>query len=397
MRHQLKAVFDDRGKAQQALDTLLRSGYASADTLVVPVSRANVGKPGGVEVPGWRKLPGTSGSRFLSQLLAYESKHRPRTAASLHATDSYVLILATGSDAEAERATSLIPRFRHGVHGDPVSGPCAEPAGAAPGTQDSVIRDADQAGTTGKAGDSTLPAGHWPGTPLHAPVPGTSRTGDPDGSIEALRAYRFGHDMHENGRYRNRSWNEAAGDLKVLWEAHAPAGRQWESSAPAIRLGWNSSSPEIDDDSYHRSHWKTTYATSPTDPGAARRPKPEAAAVAPASTWKSRHPGELTAWENFIDALRHGWERIRIGDDLDETEYRLHHAKTYPGTNYDDFAPVYRYGNHVRRRNAFQGLGWDDAESALRAEWGRGHREGKPATWDELKAAMHHGWDQTTS
>ncbi|RZA34508.1 MAG: hypothetical protein EOP92_15340 [Lysobacteraceae bacterium] len=170
--------------------------------------------------------------------------------------------------------------------------------------------------------------------------------------VEALPAYRFGHDMHENDRYRNRSWNEAAGDLKVLWEAHVPEGPHWESSSPAIRLGWDSSSPATGDDR------------------------------------------KLTAWEHCIDALRHGWERIRIGNDLDEAEYRRHHADTYPGTNYEDFAPVYRYGNNTRRRSVFQGLGWDDVESALRAEWERGHREGKPATWDAMKAALHRGWDQ---
>lgn len=97
-----------------------------------------------------------------------------------------------------------------------------------------------------------------------------------------------------------------------------------------------------------------------------------------------------------MDALKHGWNRIGIGPDVDvdETGYRLHHASTYPGTNYDDLAPVYRYGHHVRRRAMFQGRRWDDVESELRAEWERGHREGKPATWDQMKAALRAGWDQ---
>ena len=95
-----------------------------------------------------------------------------------------------------------------------------------------------------------------------------------------------------------------------------------------------------------------------------------------------------------MDALRHGWDRVRIGQETDEDDYRLHHASTYPGTDYNDLAPVYRYGHHVHGRAMFRGRSWDDVEAELRAEWERGHREGKPATWDQMKAALHAGWDR---
>lgn len=36
----------------------------------------------------------------------------------------------------------------------------------------------------------------------------------------------------------------------------------------------------------------------------------------------------------------------------------------------------------------------EDAESRLRTEWERGDREGNPSAWDEIQAALHHGWDQ---
>src|SRR5690606_34034913 len=111
-----------------------------------------------------------------------------------------------------------------------------------------------------------------------------------------------------NDRYRNRSWNEAAGDLRVLWETRDPAGPDWQSSEATVRLGWYSSSPEIDDDSYRRSHWNTSYADSPPDAGSGHAHGPDAASAAPDATWKRRHPGQLTTWENFTDALRHGWE-----------------------------------------------------------------------------------------
>lgn len=391
MRHQLKAVFDDRGKAQQALDTLLGSGYASADAFVVAVPGPRDGKPGDADAPSWRERPGAWSARFLSTLLRHERKDPARSAKDSRSPDSYVLTLATCDDAEAERAASLISSVMRAGRSDKEASPSAPAAGAAACTH----WGSSAAGTPRDSGrEAALPAGYWPGTPPQGPLDRAVGAGPFASAVDALPAYRFGHDMHENDRYRNRSWNEAAGDLKVLWEAHAPDGPAWESSAPVIRQGWNSSSPEIDDDSYHRSHWKTAYAASPAGAASARIPGTGAPAAA---TWKTRHPGELTPWENFIDALRHGWERIRIGNDLDEADYRLHHAQTYPGTNYDDLAPVYRYGNNIRRRSAFRGLGWDAVESAVRAEWERGHREGKPATWDELKPALRHGWDQPKS
>lgn len=221
------------------------------------------------------------------------------------------------------------------------------------------------------------------------------REGPDTSDLEASTAYRFARTLHENDRFRNRSWNEAIGDLKVLWRARDPAGPDWESTEPALHLGWDSTSPEIDDDSYRRSHWNTSYANNaPRVHGGHAKGTSDTAAME-REEWNRKHPGELTPWANFMDAVKHGWERIRIGNDMDETEYRLHHAKTYPGTSYDDFAPVYRYGNNVRRRRAYQGRSWEAAESALRAEWELGHREGKPSNWDEMKAALRKGWDRT--
>ncbi len=231
-----------------------------------------------------------------------------------------------------------------------------------------------------------LPAGRWPG----AAVEGAAMHGDGN---EARAGYRFGQDMHNSERYRNRSWNEADSDLEVLWNAHGQAA-SWEESRAAVHLGWNSISPEIDDDSYRRGHWRTGYTRRAGDDGAGREaaaPAPDAVA-SPGADWKRRHPGELAPWERFTDAVRHGWARISLGMDSDEADFRTHHAGHYPGTDYNDLAPVYRYGRHVRERAAFHGRRWDEVEDELRVEWERGCREGKPWTWDEVKAALQQGW-----
>jgi hypothetical protein len=403
MRHKLKAVFDDRDEAQQALDELLASGYPRADADLVTVPGIRSGSPGVTPAPRWRERPGASTARLLSRVLG-QAGSRPLAAdVPPDVPDSHILTLWTETAEEAERAASLVSGFMQ-LRGDAAgSGKPGAPAGlayvlhrraAVPGAlqfdardinHDFGTHDTDAASITGTSSrEPILPAGHWPGLSLFdLPLP----TGHAGLSDAGAAAYRFGRDMHENPRYRNRSWHESDADLKELWEAGDAARPAWDAFAPAVRLGWDSTSPEIDDDSYHRNHWRTAYPNSAKDTGS------NGTSAAPQTESLRGNPGAPTAWENFIDALRHGWNRTRIGHDMDETDYRLHHARTYPGTNYDDLAPVYRYGHHVRGRAMFQERSWEDAEDELQAEWERGHREGKPATWDEMKAALHVGWD----
>ena len=183
--------------------------------------------------------------------------------------------------------------------------------------------------------------------------------------------------------------------MKVLWEAHDPAGAQWKASESALHAGWDSTRPENDDDGYRRSYWDTNYLHHPAQPGASQAHECTLAAAVSKAAWKEKHPGELTPWENFIDAVKHGWERTRLEHDMDEADYLLHHARNYPHMNDDDVAPVYRYGNNLRHRSAFQSRDWNAVEPQLRAEWKRGYREGKPLTWGETNAALHHGWDRS--
>ena len=343
MRHKLKAVFDDRGKAQQALDALLASGYARADTGLASVAGARSASAGDAPPPTWRERPGASTARLISHLLGHAGS-RPATAPASGAADSHVLTLSTDSAHEARRAAGLIAGF--------------------------MRTGGEETGTRASGGRTNID---------HA----------------ARSAYRFGHDLHENARYRNRSWHEAHADLKVLWEASDPERPGWDLAASAVRLGWDSTHPEIDDDSYHRNHWRTRYATGAQGTGASRGSGSNQTSTAPENAPARRHPGQPTAWENFMDAIKHGWSRTRVGDDMDEDDYRVHHARTYPGTHYEDFAPLYRYGHNVRRRTMFEGRGWDEVEDQLRTEWERGHLACKPSTWDGIRAALHHGWDRT--
>jgi len=419
MRHTLKAVFNDHDIAQHALDTLLASGYLSDDAVLTTVlgNRRSNGT-GTHAIPRRKEQNGTSTTRLMDFLFSHDKNDFVPSTVSRCPPDSHILTLATDSEPEAQRATLLISGF---VRTDGEDGAASVPDNrssilpiryrflAAPGTLHSYVGGASQrlskrnaekpSRTRSTVLEPMAPATQWPGSPRIGSDELDKSVGLPVGDDKSRAASRFGHDIHNNDRYRNRSWSEAVADLKVLWEKRNPGRGKWESSESAIRAGWNSTSPEIDDDSYYREHWKTRYSRSPVDRNV-RTGRVKATSQSDEESkaaWKKRHPGELPAWESFIDALRHGWGRITIGLDMDESDYRVHHAQHYPDTDYNDLAPVYRYGNNVRGRAAFRDRSWDEAESELRAEWERGYREGKPSTWDEMKAALYRGWTHAES
>ncbi|MEH6437793.1 hypothetical protein [Massilia sp. DD77] len=381
MRHNLKAVFDDRGTAQQALDELLASGYARADTDLVTIPGVRSGY-GAAPAPGWLERPGTASARLLSRLVG-QAHTRPAPDPQPDTVDSHVLTLSTDSAEEAERAASVVSGFMHlcsDEAGTSVSAKRADMAyvahrrAAGPGTLEFSTRELSHYFGKQATGDMSiirttyrdpmLQAGHRPG-----PAPDDEVSQDRHTGLHGIDA-------------------ASGADMKLSRETGDAARTGWNASRLAGRHGRDSTNPETDDDSWHRSHWSTSAADGAGEAGLTRGLSTLGDAPVPG------YPGTPTAWENFVDALKYGWDRTGIGRALDETDYRLHHAHTYPGTNYGDLAPVYRYGHNVHRRDVFQGRAWDDVEGELRAEWECGHREGKPATWDNMKAAMHHGWDR---
>jgi hypothetical protein len=151
---------------------------------------------------------------------------------------------------------------------------------------------------------------------------------------DAITARRYGNEMHLSEKYRNRSWDEVGRELKSGWERGDSRVPDWNASEAAIRRGWDEASPEIDEDSYYRTHWNAQYAheaggdhTHGRASGSAdeardgfqyRMRRWTAVAADRKAGWTSRHLGELPPWERFKDALLHGWGRINLGNDNQE-------------------------------------------------------------------------------
>lgn len=141
-------------------------------------------------------------------------------------------------------------------------------------------------------------------------------------------SYQYGTEMRSSDKYRNRSWDEAEPSLKIGWETRASDTTAWDASKHAIRRGWGEVTPEIDDDSYYRNHWTTRYSNSAGDgdydhcePPYIYASEARRSEKYRSRDWRdveshlktareARHAGRLSSWENFKDAVKHGWPGI---------------------------------------------------------------------------------------
>jgi hypothetical protein len=228
-------------------------------------------------------------------------------------------------------------------------------------------------------------------------------------------AYRYGTEMRSSTRYRDRSWDEVESDLKSDWESRHPGESTWEKFKAAVRRGWDKITPDIDNDSYYRSHWNAKYSNaddSYDDYLPAYRYGNEARRLQQyrsrhwddvesdlKTDWESRYTTGPSTWEKFKDAVRHGWNKITPDMDDDSTYYHTHYESTYAasGTDFNDVAPAYRYGNEMRSSDTYRDRDWDDVEHDLKKDWhskyGTDH---EPSAWERIKAAVRHGWERMT-
>ena len=228
-------------------------------------------------------------------------------------------------------------------------------------------------------------------------------------------AYRYGTEMRTSARYRDRSWDEVESDLRSDWEARHPGASTWDKFKAAVRRGWDKITPDIDDDSYYRTHWNARYSNADDtydDYLPAYRYGDEARRLQKyrsrhwddaesdlRSDWESRYTSGTSTWDKFKDAVRHGWNKITPDTVDDSTYYHTHYESNYAssGTDFDDVAPAYRYGNEMRQSDTYRGRHWDDAETDLKNDWhSRYGAHDERSAWERIKAAVRHGWEKMT-
>lgn len=341
MRHISKAVFTDQAKARQALEALRAAGYPASDaSLATEPASERAEHMEEHKTPAWRQAS-TAAGHFLSRMFGHEEA--PGMAAGQDAAPACTLILETDSDDDDVRAAQLVPALRRID-----SGPAPE--------------------TIPEPGQTARRASHHPGT-----APGALQFYGRDTSH--FFGTREASDLAPGGTTFREPMTDPGQWLDAGLEQDEPAG------AVAGPPGGGGS--------------RAAYVRRPAA-GSTRFAQSlfkRAPGADPASVWKRRHPGELPPWERYVDAPGSGFGGTTARMDEDEAGYRRHHAARYPGTDYKDLAPVYRYGRRVRDRAAFRGRSWDEVETELRAEWERGCREANAAKWDEMKDAVREGWE----
>jgi hypothetical protein len=77
----------------------------------------------------------------------------------------------------------------------------------------------------------------------------------------------------------------------------------------------------------------------------------------------------------------------------DDAAFRAHWRREYAdaGGSYDDAAPAYRYGAAMASSGAVRGVHWAEVEAPLREEW---QRQFPDLRWEQLRAAVRHGWER---
>ncbi|HSM59017.1 MAG TPA: general stress protein [Candidatus Sulfomarinibacteraceae bacterium] len=153
-----------------------------------------------------------------------------------------------------------------------------------------------------------------------------------------LPAYRYGYNLATDSRYRDRSWDEIATDARLGWEDYNEG--TWEDFKDAVRHGWEQVKDAVgageyefgvmDDDEYARhrpsyeEHYDEYYGESDYsyDSYDAAYRYGYSLATYPRyrdndwsevemdarERWESDNEG---AWEEFKDAVRHGWEEAK--------------------------------------------------------------------------------------
>lgn len=77
-----------------------------------------------------------------------------------------------------------------------------------------------------------------------------------------------------------------------------------------------------------------------------------------------------------------------------DTDFRNHFATSYgTGYTYEQYQPAYRYGYDLATDPRFKGQDWAVVEPEARRYWD----ERNPGTWDRVKMAVQHAWDEVTS
>jgi len=144
-------------------------------------------------------------------------------------------------------------------------------------------------------------------------------------------AYRYGHSLASDERYRGRDWSAVEPDVRRDWEARHP-GSSWDRMKDSVRHAWERG----------------------TGGGFDRR------------------------YDTSGSVYRDHFDR----------------NYSHMGAVYDEYEPAYRYGNQIATDSRYKGQDWDTIETSARSDWERQHAGSTGgSTWERMKGAVRHAWE----
>jgi uncharacterized protein (TIGR02271 family) len=392
MQHTLVAVFDNRSNAQSAMDALLSTGFSRSNVSVAGSdTSASTDNPSSSSST-MSNAPqdegvGASVKHFFSNLFGAEHDDHAGRYAGAVTQGHYVLTVTTQSDTEVERASDVIERF------SPLD-----------------MDEHDDADTSAAMDPSTLSTVRTGSSSLGASMMHTGATGSASYAVGSLGgATQSGSLQRDMGEQLNDQGSTA---IPVVQEELQVGKRTVERGGVRVfsRIVETPVNESVNLREEHVSVQRrpVDQPISSTDTAAfkeqsieLRESAEEAVVQKTARVVEEVVIGkEATQRQETIhDTVRHTEVQVEqlVGSSPNtDTRYRDHFDKVYStmGGNYDTYAPAYSYGSLMRTDARYHGRQWDDVESDLRSDWESRNGSASGSTWETMKAAVRHGWDQ---
>ena len=426
MQHTLIAVFDNHNDAMSAKNELLSSGFSSGD---VRLSHGDESAPGGLMSSTGGAAPSTSTTtttattadhepsigesikNFFSDIFGSDNDRYSTQYSDAVNRGNHVLRVNTDSEAEVERAADIVERFGPiDIDEQSEQWGMTEGSGAMLGGSRSM--------SGGQSASLQFDADRLPlnQQSLNDPVPMGTTYQEPMSSRDELATGNYGvgtggslqRDVGGMGGIGGKDQLTAAqrGAVRVF-------SRSIDTSAGQAGAGATRSGLSNDDD-YYRKHFASTYGSTGgvyddyapaygfgSDMARDQRysgRKWDDVENDLRTDWTSRYGSNTgSTWEKMKDAIRHGWNRLTSDDD--DSYYRNHYNTTYSSIagagDYDKYKPAYSYGSEMSQSQMYRNRPWDEVEPNLRSDW-ESRNTGTGSTWEDMKAAVRHGWNKMT-
>ncbi|MGJ9416483.1 YsnF/AvaK domain-containing protein [Massilia sp. CMS3.1] len=441
MQHTLIAVFDNHADATSAQTELLSSGFSSSDVRLqhgdetAPGGSMATGSTTGADEPGI----GTSIKNFFSDIFGSDTDEYSNKYSSAASRGNHILTVNADSEPEVERAADIVERFgpidideqsEKWASGGASAGAMAMgSAGSMSGGQSmSLQSDGDR-----------LPLNQQS---LNDPVPMGTTYQEPMGSRDELSVGTYGAGTG-NSLQQNQSASSltgsslegsaAAGSLTGSAKTGSQQRDTTTAAIPVVQEQIKIGKREVQRGGvrvYSRiveTPVNESIGLREEHVNVERRPVNQPISGVDASAFKEQSiemresaeeavveksarvveevmiNKEVTQREQQInDTVRHTEVEVEqlgaTANLVDDDYYRKHYSATYSsaGGDYDTYQPAYSYGSQMRQSQMYRNRPWDEVETDLRSDWETRNAGKTGSTWEDMKAAVRHGWDKMT-